>query len=98
MSLLRREKRPPVEPADWRDVTTFTIGSTERPPTAEGTRVGVIQRLPRKGPRRHTWRIEQPNRSWETQDLHPTHRHADWLDRPLAFTFALIGDTPPLTG
>ncbi|WDV32600.1 hypothetical protein OHB02_12025 [Streptomyces albidoflavus] len=34
----------------------------------------------------------------ETRDLHPTHRHADWLDRPLAFTFALIGDTPPLTG
>lgn len=63
MSLLRREKRPPVEPADWRDVTTLTIGSTERLTTAEGTRVGVIQRLTRKGPRRHTWRIEQPNRS-----------------------------------
>ncbi|WAC96771.1 hypothetical protein [Streptomyces sp. NA13] len=227
MSLLRREKRPPVEPADWRDVTTFTIGSTERPPTkgyrrpvdgptairvtdedaygpilrpcaylgfpqnntggpdiahtlftdplhahllcsvshrhekdgighhvvrtAEGTRIGVIQRLPRKGLRRHTWRIEQPGRpvvvgrsrwaaysprhfageagislanvaldsvlpgegkdtaaprrlTWtaddelvmETQDRHPTHLHADWLDRRLAFAFALIGDKDPI--
>lgn len=220
MSLLRREKRPPVEPVDWRDVTTFTIGYEDRPSTkgyrrpvvgkhairvpgedaygpirrpcaylgsdqdnnggpdiahtlftdplhahllcsvshrhekdgighqvvrtAEGTRIGVIQRLPRKGLRRHTWRIEQPGRpavvaknrwttytprnlakegasrlvenaldyalnagteparwlSWtaedvcvmETQDRGLTKIHAPWLDRRLAFAFALIGD------
>ncbi|MEY6563408.1 hypothetical protein AB8B12_00260 [Streptomyces sp. PGLac3x] len=119
--------------------------------TAEGTRIGVIQRLPRKGLRGHTWRIEQPGRptilgrnrwatygprkfageagisivnaaldsvfsgdgsdaadprrlAWtaddelvmETQDRHPTHIHAEWLDRRLAFAFALIGDKDPI--
>ncbi|MFD8120583.1 hypothetical protein ACH5AU_12870 [Streptomyces albidoflavus] len=34
----------------------------------------------------------------EIQEHHPAHLHADWLDRRLAFAFALIGDTPPLPG